>query len=320
MNADPRGHACIIASDLRRTLLTRGAMSFDVHSVFRTSVNLIAEDETFITIASSDRDIMPMGLVIEEKPKPASYIHVDDVVDYGGDMALTIRRTGVTIDLFNARVWDPALRDHPPTTAAQRRASLAWIRERLRAIKPENGGVAPLIACSDDSATSSGRAPNMYCSFIGGDLEAFMTALGEDDYVKALECSRRLIGFGPGLTPSCDDFLAGVMLSLYDMYVRTGTRHDTIDRFLRSIAAYAKGATTLVSYHMLRHAAEGKASDAYIQLVHAVATGDVKKLARVGERALAIGATSGGDFMYGLYRAQTMLLDNAVPQDMASSK
>ncbi|NLA96405.1 MAG: DUF2877 domain-containing protein [Clostridiaceae bacterium] len=29
------------------------------------------------------------------------------------------------------------------------------------------------------------------------------------------ELARGLVGFGPGLTPSCDDFLSGILLSLY---------------------------------------------------------------------------------------------------------
>ncbi|NLA96404.1 MAG: DUF2877 domain-containing protein [Clostridiaceae bacterium] len=61
---------------------------------------------------------------------------------------------------------------------------------------------------------------------------------------------------------------------------------------------------TLVSRHMLSHAAAGRADTLHLELLEALVQGDLAALEPLVRRLLSFGASSGTDFLLGLYCAQ----------------
>jgi hypothetical protein len=122
-----------------------------------------------------------------------------------------------------------------------------------------------------------------------GDADAFMTA------------AVALAGWGPGLTPSGDDFLAGLMLSLWAYY---GERARP---WCIQIAAAALPRTTRLSGAFLQAAANGLADARWHALLQALAGAPGIRLEQAVRDALAFGATSGLDmlagFLYGDLKA-----------------
>ena len=115
---------------------------------------------------------------------------------------------------------------------------------------------------------------------------------------------RLLRGCGFGLTPSGDDFLAGMMIGLHRMAGRARSP-------LRAALSAAEGPAALpapavqniLSAAFLALAAEGRVNEAMKQLVVAL-TGDKAQNVRLAaERVLAQGETSGADILTGLVLA-----------------
>jgi hypothetical protein len=109
------------------------------------------------------------------------------------------------------------------------------------------------------------------------------------------EAVQGLIGLGPGLTPSGDDFLAGA-LALLDAI---GER-EAHDAMARAILDALGGRTTPLSGCLLRAAAAGHVGEKLHQIVSLLMTGDIDAaIAGAGK----IGHSSGWDMIAGVLTA-----------------
>ena len=108
----------------------------------------------------------------------------------------------------------------------------------------------------------------------------------------------RLIGLGPGLTPSGDDFLGGAMIAL----AMSGHREHAAALAAPALAA-AAGGTNRISAAHLRAAAGGLGADALHRSIDALAIADDDALARALAGLDAIGHCSGWDALAGAVSA-----------------
>ena len=137
-----------------------------------------------------------------------------------------------------------------------------------------------------------------------------LTALGaarrSDDADAFVVAAALLAGWGPGLTPSGDDFLAGLMLSFWAQQGEAA--RPLCDR----IAAAALPRTTRLSGAFLQAAANGLADTRWHALLHALTGAPGVMLEQAAREVLAFGATSGLDmlagFLYGILNADVELL------------
>ncbi|SDP32069.1 Protein of unknown function [Pedococcus dokdonensis] len=124
------------------------------------------------------------------------------------------------------------------------------------------------------------------------------TARGEDAAYLIDGRVGPLVGAGPGLTPSGDDVLCGVLLGL-----RLHGATDLVDVLWRAVRPRL-GATTSLSAALLREAADGYAVQPLEQLLAALARGrageDDRATSEAVQAVLAIGHTSGADLLGGL--------------------
>jgi hypothetical protein len=107
-----------------------------------------------------------------------------------------------------------------------------------------------------------------------------------------------LLGLGPGLTPSGDDFLGGAMVALTGLGMT-----ELRDALWRALSPHAATHTNDISRAHLAAAAEGYGSAALHALLDAVMAGDAAAMpARLATLA-AVGHTSGWDAMAGAMSA-----------------
>jgi hypothetical protein len=112
----------------------------------------------------------------------------------------------------------------------------------------------------------------------------------------AVAAAVRIIGLGPGLTPTGDDVLAGCVIALH----RLGQPRLAM-AFGTQVAETARTRTTSLSAALLRHAAAGEALPQSVALADALAgVGDVDASASA---LLRVGHTSGHDLARGLLLA-----------------
>jgi hypothetical protein len=105
----------------------------------------------------------------------------------------------------------------------------------------------------------------------------------------------QLIGLGPGLTPSGDDFLAGVIMGLY----KTGRMADA-QYLANHLYRAASNKTTRVSLAFYRALTEGLVTEPFSKLLEIIGSGETELLAIALKQTARMGATSGWDTLAGI--------------------
>lgn len=105
----------------------------------------------------------------------------------------------------------------------------------------------------------------------------------------------RLIGLGPGLTPSGDDFLGGIVMGLYKAD-RKEEAASLADFFYRS----ARGRVSEISLNFYRALAEGLVAEPYYLFLEAIGREDSRELVSLFKRVGELGGTSGWDTIAGI--------------------
>ncbi|HOV47631.1 MAG TPA: DUF2877 domain-containing protein [Anaerolineae bacterium] len=119
-------------------------------------------------------------------------------------------------------------------------------------------------------------------------------ARGADEALVAAAAA--LAGWGPGLTPAGDDFLAGLLLALW------AQRGEAARPLCTAIAAVAIPRTTRLSGAFLQAAAEGLADQRWHVLLQALTGASDAAIEAAAQAVLAFGATSGPAMLAGFLR------------------
>ncbi len=284
-----------LAADLQALIEVRPMQGFLVHSVFDHAANLLTGDDLLVTLLSRDRDMTPLGLIADVPSLADLDLREGDRLVLDGRQSLILPRQTGRLILTGAKTLPVRLESAKGEQKVSPPA-LELIQKKL--ILADSAGIAPLASWLPQGQDLPDKAGNVYCAFIGRDLKAFLDDLEAGESRAALDKASRLIGFGPGLTPACDDFLAGILLWLY--------YRGADPAFGRQMARQARDRTTLVSAHMISHAAAGRANGLYLALIKAALEGDLDRLADSIDRVLAYGASSGADFLFGFYAAASL--------------
>lgn len=194
----------------------------------------------------------------------------DDAVVGGGVIETGLLRVAV------CRWWDPA-----PVL-------VPLSRQRL-----QTGYAALQVLCA-----ASPRQPGLG-EDAGPAVLAARCAAG--DVPGAAGAVRRLLGLGPGLTPSGDDMVAGLLLALRLLGGATADGARAVwlaDRLAATVTHYARDRTTAVSAALLHCAARGQAAAEVVSVLRAFEGREPAGPAVA--RLLAAGHTSGADLAWGL--------------------
>ena len=264
----------------------RGRFNGTVHSVFRQACNVQLDDGRLLALLAPDLGNAPHGVRVDV---PAGFAFADHVTAGGpvGCRADVLRVAGgeLSIDLAPAQPWRGELPcagvglANGKVIRAWRAAWHALHRDRRRL---DGGGLHSLGRAVDRQGACLARAAR--------DLHA-------DEATRALD---RLIGCGPGLTPSGDDLVVGLLAGLWSTTGRHPARRAFLDALCRGVAA-AAAATGELSRVYLIHATSGRFAEALLTLACRITEGaDRGAVEAATAAALRVGSTSGGDGTFGL--------------------
>ena len=131
--------------------------------------------------------------------------------------------------------------------------------------------------------------------------DGFLQALRQEKWSEAGKFLRGLIGLGPGLTPSGDDFLAGFILAGAIWRERLGEPVKLTKDIAAMVRKWAQGRTTAVSRAMLEDATEGEASEPVQRFLMALFKKGKSRETRFWAMEISrTGASSGEDLLNGL--------------------
>lgn len=289
-------------SDVRGAIKVQGVFDRSLFiKVGSDDLICVMKDRDFISPASillngsEDGDFKSFGI------KESMQIGITDgALDIGSIL---------TIEFQDSHVWSP-----PPPPEKNTIIDLAYISLNLRMFRdviytaPSREGLVPLLEnvelygslklyLEPQEPTVSERArPH---------IDLLMRGLFEGDFSMAINGASSILGLGPGLTPSCDDFLAGLLLSLkIGGDALLGERKSALSFFQRvssEIYREAKEKTTVYSQSFLNEARHGEGPFAMVELIHSLMTKDVHQISAVSKTAIKMGETSGADFATGIY-------------------
>lgn len=263
-----------------------------VHSVFDSTVNLaLTASDRLITVFASQTVELPQGIRLTTPAGLFQSLRVDAAAHARAGV-LSFTTSPYTIDLRRAPIWRCRLRalgadlTHPG-------ARRAWCSAFRGLCEAQHQGAAELVA-SDVLGRSGGSLLSQRVRLAVRVLRRAVRCFDVDAAVRA---AAGLLGIGPGLTPSGDDVLIGLVTGWWAVSARDPQRLAFIRGFGAGIArcTFSTGAISRV---YLAHAAAGRCASSLADLARAI--GDGCRIAPTLRVALRSGHTSGMDSVTGL--------------------
>lgn len=283
-----------------------------IHSVFDKAVNLLFDDGTLMTVVADVLELAPMTCQIKkEDMMQTKFQPMDIVVVQKG----TIELSNVCADFSSATSWNPKWSNTEAVSKEELQNRFEHFLNRLINQGKREGFLPYLNAsfCLKILNRNAFSIPgNRYVEFAEGRLNQFVSAyrnsVDRSDSIIVRDFGK-IVGFGPGLTPSSDDFIAGFMaMTLLCPYGRPRNKEDLII-LNQIIVKEAKGRTTIVGEALLYHAARGYVAEKYHKVFDQLLYQTEPNLDRAIDAALLHGDTSGTDFLTGVAVAMLLSLN-----------
>jgi uncharacterized protein DUF2877 len=280
--------ASTVSDAVPRRIAHAGVDALRVQSIYRSVVNISTADG-LLTIASPEGGGLPNGILADLGPDWREIGLHSGVAALANGGAIRVPDAGLEIQFDGATRWSPRLRssaDAADIAAARwrRRAGATRATARRRASAAGFGGLLREDAPHDPVGVLGVARPI---------LSDLVVALEAGDRTQAAEVAARLVGLGPGLTPSGDDVLVGIEAAL-----RALARPSA--GFLALAMDDVEWRTTAVAATLLRHAAAGEFAERLHSLLAALLGSDDDAIPAAIDRAVAWGATSGSDCLLGV--------------------
>ncbi len=214
---------------------------------------------------------------------------------------LEIPDAGLTVDWSRAETWTTPASPERILPREQRLERLkAIVREVLGGEEP--AGIAPVCAPLLGMNFPQELSPENQ-AFLEAALAA-RQALSNQDLEASLAALKPLLGLGRGLTPSGDDFVEGLLLTLA-RFRAAYQPFQQLEALSQSLIKTGYTQTTALSANLIEMAAKGEADERLIWGVDGLmaGAGEVEECAR---DLLAYGSTSGTDALVGMVVAGSM--------------
>jgi hypothetical protein len=218
----------------------------------------------------------------------------DDTECSLGTGGLSLHPSGLQLRLEGALRWSAPERAQPPDLAHEQRARILQLTHGNGgpSVQDGLGGLAGWIAQGCPESSMPEHAQGVRCVRLH-------QAVVERDPARVASGLEGLLGWGPGLTPSGDDFIIGMLLALGRTQPRSVFSNELLEAATGMIEARAGGGTTAISASLLACAAAGEGDERLLALVDHIQTGEPGEVA-ARMAASSWGSTSGWDALAGI--------------------
>jgi hypothetical protein len=229
-----------------------------------------------------------------------SSIEAGDPVTLSGH-SIGFTKQKLAVDLRPAAAWDPSISGLPPARGIDYAYLLGSIEGLIRTEYVTSaflGAVTGKPPAADDVWSIA------LWDEAAGIVDCIETGLTTSCCLSLVRGVRRAVGLGPGLTPSGDDYLTGLLGAL-----RCFAPGDEMGEVLHDDLAPIVHRTSLPSSFMLRAALRGHFGEPLAGLLDALAGVSATSIAGALARLTDTGAASGEDMLAGLMtglRARTL--------------
>jgi hypothetical protein len=217
---------------------------------------------------------------------------------------------GPFVDLRTAREWNPS------GTGIRKSASLAGLWACFRRLL----GVLTLLEVQDGmgwaislgGALAEGRTlPAFPPTSIMGRVQDMTLELAhaclDRDFLSVTRKGKEMIGLGPGLTPSGDDFLGGLFFAARSLHQAYPEEFQFDEQAVLELLSWAKTRTHPISYAIFSDLTLGHGPEPLHDLIDGLLEGrDLDPVMEAGLRLTAIGHSSGWDMLAGAVTGMLM--------------
>ncbi|MEH7155488.1 DUF2877 domain-containing protein [Neobacillus drentensis] len=263
-------------------------LKFDgfIHTIFSKTVNIkCRESGELYTLACNRLDNAPNSLIIDINCFSNNHLELNDQV--------FIQKSTLSIDnkmvirLEDVKGWECSLPCYPLNE--QRLIYNLAIMKGYIEFNGKSGGM------KKDSQTRNPFEVEM-AKMLEERSYSLLCSLVNNNESEAVNHALSLIGLGPGLTPSGDDYLTGLMTT----FQLLNCPCYSLKEFCERVILKAKHLTNEISYMTLKMASVGKVRESIVHLLCLAMYGEEKELIKALQHVLQIGSSSGTDISLGL--------------------
>jgi hypothetical protein len=277
-----------------------------VVAVQRRGCHVTVDGRLWVVLSQPGGPLAPNAIAVDgaahRAPRDERF-RVGQVVTLGGS-ASSDGGADWLVPFDAAALWEP----RPPVHPIGRPDLCHRIRTTWATVVGEGVGesLLPLLWQRDQAGPGWGGALNRTA---GAATRLLREAATCGDTASVTRAARRLAGLGPGLTPSGDDLLAGFVAAWTLLGAALGLGAAARERVPAAVLAGAESRASALGRAWLRHASRGELLEPMTRLVAAMLAPEPGDLEAATRGALAVGASSGTDWMVGFLLAVPALLD-----------
>lgn len=295
--------------------IIKGEFSGIVHSVFDNSFNVLNNTNLFYTFINSTKTMAPYCIKINEdisfiklgiKPMMKVKIFSNEVI---------INNLNIKTEFEQIKIWDKKPNFNFEKASRENIYSKLKIIANFLLQKGKRGGVFNLIENLEGKVdrlefnlvfvTHLNKADE----FIKDRFFSFIDSYINEDIPNIYKKSKKIIGFGLGLTPAMDDFLSGLMIArlYFTEYLNTDIENSL--KINKAIVTDIDNKTTLVSENMLKFASVGETNEDIRELIISILDNCSDNCLSANlEKVISFGETSGTDILLGIYVGSYIML------------
>lgn len=309
--------ASCICKDIDR-IIKSNKNEGEIHSIFDNSFNVITCDNSIVTILRPDKSMSPNSIkVIDNISFLSLGMKRGEKVEFNKDYMSLINKE---IKIY----YDKSIRWNSEPNLVFVREKKKTLEEKLNLVglflqkSGNRDGILPLLNTLDvviediQVVLDKDYRLNKSEEFIYKRFIDFIKAFKNNKLDEISGLTKKIIGFGSGLTPSMDDFICGLMVANIYLTYFLDLDMDLAYKINYEIVKDIDNKTTKISEEMLKLSSQGKVSeDIRDLLLSMLSCQDIKdtkvKIAKVAD----FGHSSGTDILSGIYIGSKILLNNS---------
>lgn len=269
--------------------LARASFSGTVHSIFERTINLTcSENGELYTIGNRQLDNAPNTLVIDVQGFSEMGLSVNDLVT--SSVTKLVIGTDLRISTLQATKWEGVLPSYPCDIDGVEvlRRNVAFTKNYVD-VYGKTGGMKMSSQPASPFEKEMSRMLIQRAGMLSDDL-------ANNRIESAIQHAISMIGLGPGLTPSGDDFLVG----LCSVYKMQNISCYLSCPFFEGIVHASQTLTNEISAITLKKAASGQVRESLNDLLICMVAGSVEELVPALNKIIGIGSSSGTDILLGI--------------------
>lgn len=285
-----------------------------ISSVFKSLFTVITDEDELIYFLNNKKYIAPNSVVLEDIDTFKDLNLTQDTKVIFNKDKIVIDSHKIEIELDNCQPWDPT------PCLLDRESSNTIITENLLTVEEcifKHGkyeGIAPLVFNIGNyieelrPLSDLDIHNNLYSSFISNKIIDFIYEIMDNDITHISISVEEFIGFGPGVTPSSDDFLCGFMNALVYFGIYYNLDIDKIYEFNKNMISRIDIDSQDISHDLLLHSTKGEAQKMIVNLIQSILyESDAEEVCQSVREAISFGDMSGTDMVCGVYLGTRVL-------------